>query len=575
MHLGYVGLELLKSNGQKVAPNEIQNVHQQLHLWDAYIESSYDVGGDSVHVKTVCDPSEDAIQAQITSSLIAQKQLQVSFRFPYATGKHADDATDWQSPEKHQTDIVLHQNNEVVLKRTLDKDIYYLKIQWDGQASFTEKAKHYFVLSPQSNDFTFSYTFTKEKPGEDAVPLANIFQKSANYWNAYWKKGGAIDFSDCTDSRAPELERRIVLSQYLMAIQCAGNIPPQETGLTYNSWFGKFHLEMHWWHAVHFALWNHIDLLERSLDWYTQAYPQAKAIAKRQGFDGVRWMKMTDPSAQEAPSSVGSFLIWQQPHFIYFAELVYRDHPSPGVIAKYERLVNETAEFMASFATYDEASNRYILKGLIPAQETLKASETINPPFELSYWHYALQVAQKWRERAGKGRNPLWDEIINHLAPLASKGGLYLAAENATDTYSNIRFTSDHPAVLGAMGILPQNNLLNPDTMKNTLDWIWENWNWNKTWGWDYPMTAMCAARLNEPDKAVSALLMKKRTNTYLLNGHNYQDDRLRVYLPGNGGLLTAVAMMCAGWDGNTIDTPGFPKDGTWDVKWENLKVMP
>ena len=26
---------------------------------------------------------------------------------------------------------------------------------------------------------------------------------------------------------------------------------------------GKFHLEMHWWHAVHFALWNRLELLEK------------------------------------------------------------------------------------------------------------------------------------------------------------------------------------------------------------------------------------------------------------------------------------------------------------------------
>ena len=71
----------------------------------------------------------------------------------------------------------------------------------------------------------------------------------------------------------------------------------------------------------------------------------------------------------------------------------------------------------------------------------------------------------------------------------------------------------------------------------------------------------MSASRLGDPEKAVGALLMDKRTNTYLVNGHNYQDKRLRVYLPGNGGLLTAVAMMCAGWDGNEEDTPGFPKD--------------
>ena len=68
---------------------------------------------------------------------------------------------------------------------------------------------------------------------------------------------------------------------------------------------------------------------------------------------------------------------------------------------------------------------------------------------------------------------------------------------------------------------------------------------------------------------------MDKQTNTYLKNGHNYQNDRLRIYLPGNGGLLAAVAMMCAGWDGNDLPTPGFPKNGAWDVRWENLSPLP
>jgi hypothetical protein len=88
-------------------------------------------------------------------------------------------------------------------------------------------------------------------------------------------------------------------------------------------------------------------------------------------------------------------------------------------------------------------------------------------------------------------------------------------------------------------------------------------------------MVAMTAARLHEPQKAVDALLMDKRTNTYLISGHNYQDQRLRLYLPGNGGLLTALALMCAGWDGCTVRNPGFPDDGTWDVRWEGLLPMP
>ncbi|MEO6455517.1 MAG: hypothetical protein ABIN97_15665, partial [Ginsengibacter sp.] len=60
-----------------------------------------------------------------------------------------------------------------------------------------------------------------------------------------------------------------------------------------------------------------------------------------------------------------------------------------------------------------------------------------------------------------------------------------------------------------------------------------------------------------------------------LASGHNYQDERLRVYMPGNGGLLTAIAMMVAGYDNNTIILPGIPKNGKWNVKWEGLKKMP
>ena len=109
--------------------------------------------------------------------------------------------------------------------------------------------------------------------------------------------------------------------------------------------------------------------------------------------------------------------------------------------------------------------------------------------------------------------------------------------------------------------------------MLNTLNWIEHGWNWDKTWGWDFPMVAMCAARLGQPDKAIDALLMSQRTNTYLPNGHNYQDARLRCYLPGNGGLLTAVAMMLAGWDGSTGSNPGFPP--SWNIRWEGLLSLP
>ena len=41
----------------------------------------------------------------------------------------------------------------------------------------------------------------------------------------------------------------------LMAVNEAGSLPPQESGLVNNGWNGKFHMEMYWWHAAHYALW--------------------------------------------------------------------------------------------------------------------------------------------------------------------------------------------------------------------------------------------------------------------------------------------------------------------------------
>ena len=572
LHLGCIGLKI-----EGVTPLDIKDARQKLDMWSGVITSEFKAKGAKYSVKTVCHPERDIVAGIVKAD---RGNVAIKMRFPYPTGKHSDDACDWNLNDKHQTELVSMTDGHAVLKRTIDKTTYFISLSWEEKAELIEKEKNYWTLVADGKQLTYSCEFLSEQNKEERETFASITEKSADKWQKFWSEGAAVDFSQCKDKRARELERRVVLSQYLLAIQCCGNTPPQETGLTYNSWFGKFHMEMIWWHQSWLPLWGHEELLERTLRWYISAEPIAREIAMRQGFKGVRWMKMTDPSGEEAPSKVGSYLIWQQPHLIYLAELVYRNMSPEGkkmMLKKYGRLIDKTAEFMADFVTLDKENNRYILKGIIPAQETLKASVTYNPPFELAYWYFGLQTAQKWRERRGLEQKTKWDDVINKLSPLAAgkPSSIYLAAESAPDTYSTLALISDHPAVLGAVGILPMSRLVDQKIMMQTSDWIWTGWNWDKTWGWDYPMVAMNAARLGEPSKAVDALLMDKRTNTYLKNGHNYQDGRLRCYLPGNGGLLTAIAMMCAGWDGCTEKNPGFPKDGKWDVRWEGLKPMP
>ncbi len=353
-------------------------------------------------------------------------------------------------------------------------------------------------------------------------------------------------------------------------IQCAGSLPPQETGLTVNSWYGKSHLEMHLWHGTHFALWNRLALFERSLGWYESILPAANALAQSQGYRGARWPKMVGPEGRDSPSPIGPLLIWQQPHPIFYAELCYRARPNRVTLERYSHLVFESAEFMASYAYFDDKTDRYVLgPPLIPAQENHPPRETWNPTFELSYWAFGLRIAQRWRERSGKKREAVWDKVLAKLSALPARDGVYLAHENCPQTYSDRNY--DHPSMLGAFGLLPGDGV-DRETMRRTLHKVMREWQWDKTWGWDYPLTAMTAARLDEPKLAVDALMMTTEKNRYLPSGHNWQRQDLPCYLPGNGGLLYAVAMMAAGWLGSPRrHAPGFPIDGSWQVRSENL----
>jgi protein-glucosylgalactosylhydroxylysine glucosidase len=585
LQLGNIGFELIKKDGTQAGMEDITKVHQELNMWTGEIRSRFALEGIPVELITMAHPDQDLVAVRVSSLLIGEGRLHIRIRFPYPTGAWSDVGDNWEQPDRHRSEIVDTGRGVALLEHILDTTHYFLSFAWSGLAHLQKKGPHYFLLTPinpASDGFSFSFHFSPGRPpgsGTLHTTMPSFEQTriaSVSAWKDFWMKGGAIDLSGSTDPRAGELERRIILSQYLTRIQCAGNYPPQETGLTYNSWFGKPHLEMHWWHSAHFALWERPELLEGSLGWYARVAAQARRIAERQGFKGTRWQKMTDPAGEESPSSVGAFLVWQQPHFIYFAELSYRDHPDRATLDKYKSLVFGTADFMASYAWYDEATHRYILgKGLIPAQEKFRQQETFDPCFELAYWRWALSTAQQWRMRLGMAADTFWQRVLDGLAPLPRIGDLYLPAESATDAYSNENYRSDHPVVMATYGFLPFTSGLDTVVLRNSFDWVWKNWNWAETWGWDFPLVAMTATRLGLPDRAIDALLMPVQKNTYLVDGHNYQDDRLRLYLPGNGGLLAAVALMCAGYDGCTRINPGIPQNGKWKVRWEGLQKMP
>ena len=590
--LGNLSLEWLKPDGSPLTPEDIQDPEQTLDLWRGVITSRFRLAGEQVWVTTVCDPVSDTLGVHVESPLVEQGKLYVRLAFPRGHDLKMKNTPglDWSHEQAHESALIENRiPGGALIRRSIDDTRYFVAIS----APANRIGSHAFRISGKGGSLEFSLQFLPdEHPLPPALPsVAQTLSKSAAYWEKFWIHGAAVDFTGSSNPLAWKLEERIVLSQYLMAVQMAGKVPPQESGLTCSTWYGKHHTEMIWWHAAHFSLWRHDELLAKSLVWYQAHLPEARKLAADRGLRGARWAKMVGPEGRESPGG-NPLIVWNQPHMIYLCELLYRSRPSPETLVMYRSLVLETADCLASMAHFDAKSGVYALgPPLWIAQEIYDPATSRNPSFELSYWRWALGVAQLWRERLNLPRDKQWDDIIARLAPLPVAEGKYVALESHPDTWDNMDSRHDHPSMLMPLGFLPGGSEVDRATMTRTLDAVLENWDWEtKIWGWDYPLMAMTAALLGRPDLAVQILLRDGPNNRYFSSGHCPQGSdearpvplqagtrrhEIASYMPANGAFLSAVALMIAGWDGCQERYPGIPKDGTWTIRAEGLRRLP
>ncbi|NVM76702.1 hypothetical protein FHW83_002503 [Duganella sp. SG902] len=569
-------LSLRRGDGSALALEDIRNIDQKLDMWKGVLTSRYTIDGQPVSVITAVSPQQDTLAVRIQSPLLASGRLKVQLALPrgYDMSVKYNPPLDWSQPASHSTRITARNEHLLALEHQRDAARYAAAVHSAQAISVSRPGPHTFQLAPKRGealDFTVSYAAAKV----DAVPDAGkIIAQSAAHWQAFWNSGAAIDFTGSTDPRAAELERRVVLSQYLTAIQFGGDFPPQESGLTTTTWYGKNHTEMIWWHTAHFALWGRPQYLENALRWYQKTLPVARRIAAERGLKGARWPKMTSPQGRESPGG-NPLIVWNQPHVIHLAELLYRGAPNRQTLERYRELVFATADAMASMLHWD--GQRYVLgPPLWIAQEIYDQSTSMNPGYELSYWATGLALAQQWRARLGLPPDADWDRKRQQLSALPQKDGKYVALESTPDTWDNPASRHDHPSFLMSLGQLPGAGV-DRAVMRRTLDAVLADWDFKtKIWGWDYPMIAMTAARLDAPQQAVDVLLKTDGPNNgYTAAGHNPNTD-LPVYLPGNTALLAAVAMMAGGWDGAPQRaTPGFPQDGRWVVRAEGFQPLP
>ena len=393
--------------------------------------------------------------------------------------------------------------------RTLGETVYDVHVAWDSPVRLRRTAEHCYEFVPETgrNEIAFVVCFDRIVDNAALPSFDRTAEESARHWRRFWESGGAIDLSESSDPRWRELERRVVLSQYVMAVNEAGSLPPQESGLVNNGWYGKYHYEMIWWHCAHYALWNRWELASEMMRVFTDNL----GVFRRKG-RGAGVCRRALAQDHRRPRVVG---------------VAARDHGPADLAATPSDLLRRAWSTGSARRARHWRSGATSCSGQpiswpptrittrcatamcwgYPLQvvgENADPRTTINPAFELSYWRTGLRLAQQWRVRLGLPEKREYDEVLRKLSPLPVEEGVYVSWENIERMWTSYNW--EHPALVGAYGMLPGDGVDIP-TMRRTLAKVHAEWKLGETWGWDFPMLAMCAARLGDPERAVEYLL--------------------------------------------------------------------
>ena len=280
-NLGRIAFRLLRDDGKEAREIDLRAVRQEMDLWSGIVYSRFELNKKEVRVSTVCHPEKDMIGVTVESGQLKEGKIAVYLDFSYPeTRQFPHFMGRYDTVSAHQSTLEKIAANTVCISRVVDNTHYFVTLSWEGQADLIrEENTHRFILQPKDGEtLSFTCCYSPEKQQENMESVASIKKKSAVNWEKYWRSGAAIDLSGSKDPRWLELERRIVLSQYIMRVNEAGLFPPQESGLVNNGWYGRFHFEMIWWHGVHYGLWNRMEYFNNYLNIYKDFMPMYEEI---------------------------------------------------------------------------------------------------------------------------------------------------------------------------------------------------------------------------------------------------------------------------------------------------------
>src|SRR5688572_7422658 len=231
-NLGRVGLHLARADGVAATFADLSETWQQLDLWNGRLTSRFMFDGAPVAIETSVHPDRDILIVKLRTALLSDGRVGVDLKFPGVCARLNPDPSDWTHLDTHATREVARGADNLSLARVIDDTRYSVRVAGDRAFGISSPGKHHYrFTAPGATELTLLVEFTPQSPPTE-LPTPDAASEAADArWQSYWKNGGVVDFTGTPDPRAAELERRIVLSQYLSALNGAGYMPPQEEGL--------------------------------------------------------------------------------------------------------------------------------------------------------------------------------------------------------------------------------------------------------------------------------------------------------------------------------------------------------
>jgi hypothetical protein len=229
-----------------VSESDLKDTKQWLDLWTGTLSSEFTFQGTPVKVTVASDLATDTIAITLDSELVVKRRIGLFLDFPWNEGKEKFSAPFvgyWDVPEKHTTNLTIPPGGSVVrsasIRHRMERDTFDTYIGGAGSDAFSiqrvSPASHLYEIRPQprlvrSREFTVSIQFSPSREFVPSIPSPlQVFASSKKGWEEYWTQSGFVDvLTGSTDPRAEELQRRIILSRYLMRVNEAGDSPPQE-----------------------------------------------------------------------------------------------------------------------------------------------------------------------------------------------------------------------------------------------------------------------------------------------------------------------------------------------------------